>query len=275
MSLIDEDGEDRTGVDAAISAGVRIATAEQQPRLLAEGGAPFVLSADGQPVSLEAFLPQPLHVAGNFETTAVPSFIAYVQRFVTAGTLLTASLDGTPTVIAALDYHEKAGEPRPGKHSAQLALKQSPEWIAWTAVDGRGMLQQALAVFLEEQSVVVKEPAAAAVLEAVLNLDLHKGAQFKSARNLDNGTVQFAYVEEISGAGQMTLPTRLTITLRPFKRAEPVEVQVRLRYKLTDDKIVFTLKLDRPDLIIEAAFEAVLKQIQEATSLPVLWGKVG
>lgn len=269
MSLVEEDG--RTEYDAAQEAGVRIATLAQEIHTVAPGGIPFlVVPTDCHAQSLEAYLPQPQRLQAAPTFLDVASFIAYVERFKVDDTLIFADRQSA-TLKAELDYHGPAA-PTFRDHTALLTLKLSEEWQAWKGADRRWFGQVELAELLEDRAVDIVEPDSATILEAVSKLKLAKAVNFEKAIDLTNGGVNLVYSENVSEKGQMKLPTEFRLALRPYEHCDPVAVRVRLRYRLDEGKVKFQYRLDRPDLLIEAAFRAVVEQVSAGTGLLTLHG---
>jgi len=59
--------------------------------------------------------------------------------------------------------------------------------------------------------------------------------------------------------GQLMIPV--------YFKGELYSVPVLMRYRLADGKLMFMIKVDRPDYIEQAAFDATAKQIAEATGI--------
>lgn len=269
--------EVRTEADAALEAGKQIATLAQEVKGLANGGAPFVLGADGQPISLEALLPRPLRIKQTLSFPEVASFVGYVQAYGETGpdsaerTALFADHEAC-SVTAILDYH--GAQPAHLSHRATLTLKKSEEWQAWTARHNQGLGQDALAEFLEERVLDIREPESAAVLDAVKNLKLSRNGRYDRTTDLTTGSVQFHYVDEVQNKGTYTLPSLLVLGLRVFEHGEHYGVPVQLRYRLREDKLTFFFKLQRPDLIQRDAFQQILRTVEEGTGIKPLIGTV-
>lgn len=270
-----------TETAAALEAGKQLATLGQEIRRLDEG-APFVLGRDGQPVSLEAFLERPLRIQQRVSFLDVASFVDYVQRYKpdeevhdkranSESAVLFADADAG-TVTAYLDYHGPL--PAHLEHTATLVLRRSEEWQAWTSRNGQQMGQDALAEFLEERVLDIREPESASVLEAVRNLKLSRNSRYERTTDLTNGNVQLHYVDETQNPGKYTLPSELTLALRVWEHGEYYEARAQLRYRLREDKLWFQYKLQRPDLIQRDAFRQILETVEAGTGIRPLIGSV-
>ncbi|MCP9819835.1 DUF2303 family protein [Synechococcus sp. Cruz-9H2] len=223
----------------------------------------------------------PLRKTGGFTFTEAVSFAAYVTAHAIPDcTELFADREQS-CVIALLNGHQRRGDdphitPGWGDHRAVLQLKLTPAWKAWSQQSGVATSQGDFAEFLEDHAIDVREPAAADLLEIATTLQATTSAEMKSAVRLENGQVQFAYIETIDAkaghSGQLKIPTRLSLALAPYEGTDPFRIDARFRYRLNSGVVKLSVLLDRPDDVLRAAFAAVLGQISEATGFPVLLG---
>jgi uncharacterized protein YfdQ (DUF2303 family) len=258
---------------AAIDAGLQLAG----PSIpTPDGGIPYlIVRQDHKLQSLEHLLPQPARIRSSAIFPDEASFCFYVTEWKTEWARLFADRHAG-RVTAILDYHEDAATPSWCSHRATLQLRQSPEWQAWTSKENAWMEQVAFAEFLEDHLADIAEPAAADVLEAVRHLEAKKTVHFKSGVNLDNGTVQLQYDEAIEGKGRgnIVIPARFTLGIAPWESCSPYRVGVRLRYRITDDRLAFRYALDQARKVHEAAFGELLGRIEGETEIRPLIGSV-
>lgn len=103
-----------------------------------------------------------------------------------------------------------------------------------------------------------------------------KSVNFKSGSRLRDGQRQLTYVEVIDAqagpAGNVTIPESILLRLAPFDGAEPVEMGARIRYRINDGALRIGYVLDRPDLVLRAAFADVVAGVEEQTGITALWG---
>lgn len=256
---------------AVIDAALQI----QAPARVGDDGIPYLVIADGQRVAdLEHLLPQPARIRASATFPDEASFCAYVVEWKDAATRLFADRNAGK-ILAILDYHHD--NPSWCSHRATLSLRPSPEWKAWAAGENRWMGQADFAEFLEDHLADIAEPAGADVLEAARHLEAKKTVHFKSGINLDNGTVQFQFDEEVQGKGRGTLviPARFTLGIAPWEGMAPYRVTVRLRYRIADDKLTFRYALDQARKVYDAAFADVLGRVEGETEIRPLIGSVG
>ena len=224
--------------------------------------------------SLETLLGRPRRVRQTVTLTEVASFVAYTSRFANVNaTLLFASVD-TLRVEAVLD-HPTVSQPAWGQHRAVLALKATPEWQAWLAINGKRHNQTDFAQFVEDHIPDVAEPDGASLLDMVRTLEVKKAVNYQSSVRLDNGQVQLSYIEDVTGTaakGTLLLPERFTLGLRPFEGADLYRVSARLRYRLAEGRVALWFDLWRPEDVVRAAFNDTIARIAKDTDLPVLAG---
>jgi uncharacterized protein YfdQ (DUF2303 family) len=256
----------RTEYDAAFKAGVMSARHTLVEKI------PVVLHpADWSVESLEQYLPAPTRRRGTVNFAAVESFCRYVAEFkIKFQARIFAEKRGNGCLRAILDFHDAKGEPSWCEDIAVLTLAQSPEWKTWTGLAGKAMTQQQFAEFLEDNYQDIIEPAAADVLQSALTLEAKKTVHFKSGTRLDNGTHQFVYEESIDsnkGQGKVVIPSAFTLLLPVFEHTALVRLEARLRYKIQNEGLTFTYVLNTPHRVVDAAFEGLLAQVEEATGI--------
>lgn len=255
----------------------------------ADFGTPIVVVPEGYQVKdLETVLPNPRHKRGTFVAQDSSSFVSYVNRHKTTGTIVTAQLDDT-SFKAVLDHHDD--NPGWGLHKASYGCPKSPEWMIWTGNDKRPMTQAEFAQFLEENLPDIIDPSGADVLTVVQTLEANTKVKFSSAIRLDNGQRQLTYEEAIEGSaakGTMKIPEIFTIAIPPFRGSDRYKVEARLRYRIPNGGGQLTLwyELVRAEKVIEAVFQDEMKLIRDGrpseggiagrdgVSLPILLGNI-
>lgn len=245
---------------------------------------PVLLHRDGRIENLERYLPEPLRPRAKATFNEPQSFIDYVTSHVEEGTHLFGDVTEAGGYFAAiLDYHllttaEAGGKQGAqwGEHTARLNLQVTPEWQRWLGSHAKPFEQAAFGEFLEDNVRDVVKPSGAELLQVALTLEATKKVAFRSGVRLDTGEHQLNYVEEIAGqagsTGQLQIPERFTIAVAPFEGTAPVEIEVRLRYRLMEGRIVFVYLLLRPDVAIRAVWQAIRERIAKETGHTVLRG---
>lgn len=162
------------------------------------------------------------------------------------------------------------------QHTAALELRHSREWGEWAGVDGKLVAQVQFAQFIEDHISSIGAPDGGTLLDIVQTLTAKTKVDFKSSSLLANGQRQFEFAETIEAkAGQkgtLAIPSELTLVLRPFQGSEPVAVQARFRYRLDEGQLFLGVRLAEPDRALEAAFQRVVDEVQEASPVRINHG---
>jgi len=113
-------------------------------------------------------------------------------------------------------------------------------------------------------------------LEMAETFEASKSVQFKSGNRLKDGQRQLTYVETIDAragtSGSVNIPDSILLNLSPFDGADPVVMGARIRYRIDGGNLRIGYVLDRPDLVLRSAFDAVLEGIEEQTGITALRG---
>lgn len=268
---------ENNSIEAALAAG----RASGEVKFLT-GGTPFVvLPQDYKVEGLERLLPAPTRIRQSAQLKSLASFLAYVNKFKGADTIITAEI--TPTtfaVCALLDYHG-AGKAEFVTHFAHFAPGLSVEWTTWLANSKKPLPQADFANFIEEQLPTIASPDAAELLELVQNLEGSVNAKFTAVNRLKDGARGLQYTETIelnggqtSKPGLVELPAELLLKIAVFEHGPKWEVPVRLRYRLAEGRITFTLIVVDPHRVIATAADDAIKEITEKTGLTPFYGSV-
>ena len=226
-------------------------------------------------LDLESYGLNPYRSRGNRDFADAASFCEYLERYKNESTFLTGSYS-TYDTTAILNPNTKE-TPDWEDFEATLKLVKDPEWIAWTAHDGKQFSQVEFADFIEDHANEVDESddgiSPARLIEVALNLRETTESVFESKLNISNGMYQMAFREDIQEQERNTIkvPTQFVINLRPFRGSAAVIMLVRLRYRITSEKkAIFFYKLDRPDRILDEALNVIWKSVETLSSLTVL-----
>jgi len=221
----------------------------------------------------------PSRKTGTVELTEKGSFVEYVNEHRLPESRIFAEATTERAVYTAiLDYHEVGLQGEAGwcEHRAVLALQRSPEWMRWAKLDGKYVEQVELAEFLEEHEIDIVDPPGAKILEIARTLKLTINTNLKSAHDLTNGNTVLQYEDHTTAlageAGNVTIPERITIQLRPFVGHEPQEIECLLRYRRRESKVFFMIRMLRVEEFIENVLKATSAHLREVTELPVFAG---
>lgn len=220
-------------------------------------------------------LPKPAFIDQLVNIDQAASLIDYVNRFKTANTVIFADMDELQ-VAAIIDYHGEASA-LPGlvEHQAVLQLSHSTEWDTWSAISGRMYAQQAFARMIDVNSDDIVQPAAADLLEKVMDLEM--ATTVSVARKLESSG-------SARGSGNVARNTTGTVLPPFFMLSIPVftgeaKVDVRAMTLDTQDgntgKISLGLELVRTRILIETELARIGRNIASATSVPVMMGSLG
>lgn len=257
--------QSETNVAAAIEAGKELAAQVLEVTDVDQQhvGSVLVTPENMRVDDLERFMPGPRRINQVVAAASATGFATYVQTFGDpARSVGFADADGRFGVI--LDYH-LANRPSWNQHRVKYAPAMSPVFQAWSGMCGRPLTQVVLADFIQDHLGEIARPDASALLKLVQKFEITKDTAYSSAINSANGTVTFAYAENVKDAGAVEAPTELTLVL-PVYDGEPAQnITVRFRYRVTDGKLSITLTMVRLDEIQRAARRAMAERIVAAT----------
>ena len=255
------------------------AVAAKAPPIKCDDGSLVVVVPEGYTFeTIEAIDPPLLRIKQAVTMHDRDGFVSYVNRFKSdQQTRIFAEpgflAGGAAYVHAALDYHAP-GEAAHRVHNARYVLRYSDQWMRWQRVCSQPMRQAEFAEFVEENRNDIKKPDAAQLLDIVRMFKASKKTEFDSVVYQPNGDVTLTYDEKTAQQGKSgVLPEKMTIGIPVYFRGTVYAVDVFVRYKVGGGAVQFSLKLDRPDVIEDAAFGEVAKAIAEATGVEVYLGK--
>lgn len=241
---------------------------------------PYLVVPEGHRVEaldklLESPLDEPARIRASVDFVCSESFVAYVSAFRDAGRTRLFANAQAAEVTAYLDYHAPDAPSR-ATHSAKLKLKYSRQWSTWFGNHKKSLGQVTFAEFLEDNVLDIVHPDSATVIEAAKHLEAKKNVAFTSGINLRDGAIQFKYEEEIEsrGKGDIEVPDGFIIAVSPFDRGLLVQVPVKLRFRINDQKLSFTYVMQQPEKIVEDAFDAVVNGIEQELDIRPLFGAV-
>jgi uncharacterized protein YfdQ (DUF2303 family) len=247
-------------------------------------GRPFVIVPDGHSLEyLQDPEPTPTRPAGTVKLRDADSFVRYYERMAAFARatmhvpLIYATID-PPVFVAVFNEHtELNAGTQPGYRDwrAVFEVPKSREWLIWTAHSGRAMSQLAFAEFLENNLPDIVSPPGADLLEMTLKFEATRSMKFRSERRLQDGSVNFVFVDEDNGrdAGQVAVPREIQLYIPVFENeANRHMISARLKYRIDDGKLALWYELVRPHEFIEHAFRRVWETIEHATGNRPLLG---
>lgn len=258
-------------VETALNAVASRAPAHEMP-----DGGKIVIVPDGYRAErVEPLMPALIKQAVFMHDS--DSFVSYVERFATDATRIFAEpgflAGGQARVVAVIDYHEPRKADH-GRHVVTYAPRYSEQWQRWVAACAAPMRQAQFAEFIEEVRADIREPDAALLLDIVRTFKASKRVEFDSVVYQPNGDVKLGYEERTEQRGSSgSLPEQMKLGIPVYFRGAPYAVPVFVRYRVDSGAVVFSLKLDRSDIIEESAFAELTGAVHEATGIDVYLGR--
>lgn len=283
---------EQNNVQAAIDAVIQNLPAST--RVTSVEGIPLVvLPAGHTAVPVEAALKladaraaAPRARRGEAVVTELPSFIEHVNRFKDPDSVIFADVEKVK-LTAIFDYHRagpvEAGGQRWGRHRSIYACPLSPQWKLWTSLDGKPMSQDDFATLIDEnmadltgpdldaEPLDAEMPAPASVLTMVRKLSIQTRGEF--TRRIDETTGTHELVSKLEHESTSTKIFRAFLLRIPvFAGADATfyRVEVRIRFRLENNRAVFSYSLYRADIVLQDAFNDVRKLVTSGTGLPLL-----
>lgn len=319
------EGTNRTNSDAVAELAVKAA---QKPGLLElkldgieapVAVLPAGIRLESIKAHLDAFRTAPERMKGTAKLGDLASLIGLTNRFKDEHSAIFArpgKLVGdesgpacAPVIEAVFNYNEPTvvrvdnpeiahdasnGKPRFGDHRAIYAFPFSEEWKAWNLQDGKPMVQELFAAFLEDHVADVASPSGsptelsafffeklgvefatpARLVELSRGLTVHVGQKVRNAKNLASGEAQLQFIEEHQDAtgGELKVPGAFLLAIPVFQFDAPYHVAVRLRYRVNGGNIVWLFELHRADRIFDHAFREACSKAKRDTELPLFIG---
>lgn len=272
--------ENNNTIQAALAAGA----ASVQP-VTTHGGVPFVAVPDGYKIhDIENLLLVPTRKRADVTITDTDSFIFYANKHGEPDTAtIYADIDAEASrfnLIGVLNDHgAESDEAQWRDHRCTFQPAQAVEWKRWLGKNKVHFTQTDFAAWLEENlpdiASVAGMPSGADILKMALGFEANSDKKLRSKVNLQDGGVQFEFVDDA------TLETRTT--MRAFERftlglpvfdgsASAYPLEARLKYREKDSKLTFWYELIRPDRIFKTAVADELRRIKVETGLLVVSG---
>ena len=231
---------------------------------------------------LEAYLPNPRATKATATFSDTDSFLAYMHRHATEGSIVWCSFDPQTFALSftgVIDEHVK-GTAGWRRHKAKFDPDMSAEWKAWKGQDRKGFEQTAFAEWIQDHQEDISAsnslPTSIQMLEMATNFVMNENRSLKSAVRLQSGGVNFTYVAD---------PDSNTVehmkVFEFFGLAVPVfhgdkmasSITARLKYRNNSGKLTFSYELQRADKAHKAAAEDLIGAVRTGLgSVPLLMG---
>lgn len=228
--------------------------------------------------SLEHLYDRPRAIAASVTLHDMADFCTYVKAY------KAADVDGKRTIIfmdkasakmkAFLDYH--GAQPSWCQHTAEGVPTYSDQFRVWEAISGKVYAQVAFGKFLEDHLDDITAPKGAEILTLVLDFQAVKNAKLVASQRLDNGQVQFQYIEEISASGKTTnllVPTTIMLNIPVFFGQPARPIELRFRYTVESDKLAMGVEIAQKDKLLNDARQELRELVEASTGCVVLAGE--
>lgn len=245
---------------------------------------------------IDEFLSKPERAKGTARLTTLESFIEHVDRYRSEESVVFVSdRAGEASLLAVYDYSSTTEDADWGEHRAAYDFPMSDEWHAWNHSSPRG--QEAFAQFLEDRIDDVLDPAAlregesngvrfAAILDMKLatpsalialaqGLSLSVDHKVSQRVNLTSGETQVRFQEQHKdeAGAPVNVPGGFVVAIPVFRGGALYELPVRLRYRVQEGKIRWTVQLHRSDRAYEHALREAVQKVAHSTGLATLYGQ--
>jgi uncharacterized protein YfdQ (DUF2303 family) len=247
----------------------------------ADDGREFLITPDtmkagdiSPPNTIKVLMPQV--VTQHIKVQTTESLADYVNRFKNADTVLFADITNN-TISAIVDYHKAAVDaplgPQLATHRATLALPFSLEWQTWQRANGKLMSHLEFATFLEENSVDIKSPAGADLLELCRDLQVAHNVNFGSQVRMGDVTkIEYQKDNDAKTKGGVSLPTSIILSIPVYFGEQPVPMTAFMRRKIGDGALYLGVQLSRAENVRQEEFHRIVDFVQEKVALTTIYG---
>lgn len=244
-------------------------------QLIDVAGVPALITPKGTEIKLfdNLVAPKALSTKAKIDAHDVDGFVDYINQFKGEGTRIFAALEPKPALKAVIDYHSPA-QAALCSHIVNCAMQHSEEWKRWTGTDGakNAMTQKAFGLFIEDNAKDVIVPSGGDLLQMALQFSSLRAVTFQSGQRLQDGTVAFEYKEE-EKSGTARLPPQIELGLPVFRGdKEAYKIKARLKYVIKDGQLAIWFELERPDLVMDEAYQQVITDVAARTSISIFRG---
>jgi uncharacterized protein YfdQ (DUF2303 family) len=220
----------------------------------------------------------PSRITANVKLSDAASFCKYFDLYRDDRSRIFAD-PVTTSFQAVLDYHG-AGERRPEflSHKANLVMTKDERWRIWAGKSGTVFGQNEFAEFIEDHVSDIIEPSGADMLEIARDLKASIGGSFEARVVAKSGSVQMRYTETVDakiGTGSVEVPDNFRIRIPVFYGEEPVEISVKLRFRISQGVLSFHYVLYGQAEILNRAFDTAVQSIADTLKCDVLLGSLG
>lgn len=245
-----------------------------------DDGSDCVVLATAVMEALDQRMPGPRARKGSHLIAELESLVSYVNRYKSDDTLAWANVDGF-RIEVVLDDHPAGARVEAFKrtawrqHRAVYTCPRSPEWKAWTGLDGNPLAQEQFADFIEARLEDIRGgegyPKPLDVLHMARHLVMHQKGTFE--RKIDPTNGNGILVNKVENeTGSTVIPRAFLLGIPVFEGGAHYQVEARVRFAIAEGRPTFSYTLHRRKEIERDAFGDVRTKFHSATAVPVLAG---
>ena len=248
--------------------------AAQQPKIVSDGGAPFVFTPPGhQLISVESFLQLPTRKRGFPTFTRAQSFTEYVNEQKTADSRLYVT---GPTQLQAILNHHGADKPGWKDHVAMFNLTQTPEWVLWKSKNMQAMSQRDFAQFIEDNRDDIAKPTGAELLDMIRTVRASQNLEITGEIDEKGDTKAQGFVVAMktkTGTKQeLELPSEFELRIAPYEGDASIIVKARLRLELCAPRLTLRYELVRVQQTERESLENIVASVADEIEMEAWYG---
>lgn len=250
----------------------------------------------------DAYREKPERREGTIVLATEDSFVDIVNRYKNTNlTAIFARRDfKAASLLAVFDYHpDGISDVRQAEWAAfraEYPFPLSKEWERWYGAKDTPMETSSFAAFVEDNLLdvvaVSNTPEFAALnefaakvggrfasptdlLEMSRSLQVSVASQVKNAITLQSGEIAVTYTEvHNDGEGKpIRIPSLFVIGIPIFVDGPRYRIPCRLRYRLSNGKVIWFYTLVKPEQSFDDAFKEVAKRVHDTTGIPLFYGE--
>lgn len=258
-------------IAAALRAGEQLGEAKKNPQPEAR---PYVLVPNDHSIKYLESPEFPRRRAGTVKLSDVGSFLEYWKRQKYEASYIYGGMSPAQ-FVAVFNEHGSESSAQAGwrDHRALFTLEHSKEYREWFSrnrqpFDGNDKFL----MWLEDNAIDIVRPTPAQMMDIAMNLRINQAQSFGKAMRLQDGNVEFSYVNEVTAS--VKLPETFEINIPVFSGldSELYRFEARFRYRLKEGSVTIWYELIRPHKMVEQSFQDLLARIEAEATTKVLWG---
>ena len=234
---------------------------------LGEGNSGIIHHEDTRIDDLERFQKQPNRIKADVKMPSIRALIQYINKFKGDSTCIFAA-SNRDGVEASLDYHSK-DNPSWCDHNASVDLELCKDWQALLHLGKLELSQSRFVAELKDYAADVVGMTGARFLEILSEIKGVKTSELTQKTgnfSLEKAVKMSAGVKSAKG----DLPEEFSFKVRIYEASEALyEQRCRLEVLCDGENVEFKLKLVRPHLTEEQAYNDILADIQKGTGVDV------